>query len=79
MPDPKKKKKRDIHPWIQKLDQWDKQFKNTEAYKNVKKGLKTIQKNTQRKFIEYKKRKAEEKKNRYKKVYKYGGYYKKNN
>ena len=76
MPDPKKKKKRDIHPWIQKLDQWDKQFKNTEAYKNVKKGLKTIQKNTQRKFIEYKKRKAEEKKNRYKNVYKYGGYYK---
>ena len=79
MADPKKKKKRDVHPWIQKLDQWDKQFKNTEAYKNVKKGLKTIQKNTQRKFIEYRKRKAEEKKNRYKKVYKYGGYYKKNN
>ena len=65
MPDPKKKKKQSVHPWMQKLNQWDKQFKNTEGYKNIKKGFKII-----------KKKKAEKKKNRYADVYKYGGYYK---
>ena len=80
MPDPKKKKKQSVHPWIQKLREWDEKvgsfIKSTDTYKGLKSDFKKLQKHNKRKLIEYQNRKAEEKKNRYAHVYKYGGYYK---
>ena len=80
MPDPKKKKKQSVHPWIQKLREWDEKvgsfIKSTDTYKGLNSDFKKLQKHNKRKLIEYQNRKAEEKKNRYAHVYKYGGYYK---
>ena len=84
MPDPKKKKKQSVHPWIQKLREWDEKvgsfIKSTDTYKGLKSDFKKIQKSNKRKLIEYRKRKKQEEKDRWKHLsYKYGGYYEKNN